>query len=251
MRRPHSRRSKASKEVAHAPLMETLHSQSGNILKLGAFVSVTALSFYTFTTYFATYMQVAGHLSRGTSLLVTVLALFFAAALCPLAGLFSDRVGRRATIATHLHLHHRLGLSRFRARWIGRTVPVTARRCAARRGRRALGRGDGPAAVGSIRHQDAIHRVRDHLQPRVHDLRRHRAARRDVVDLRDGNESVAGVLPDRRVDLRDDRRPLAARNIEDRARRSRPCKRGQSDAPRSSTLNHSTLHFERTDRIQQ
>jgi MHS family proline/betaine transporter-like MFS transporter len=31
---------------------------------------------------------------------VTVLALFFAAALCPLAGLFSDLVGRRATIAT-------------------------------------------------------------------------------------------------------------------------------------------------------
>ncbi|MFP3560532.1 MFS transporter, partial [Paraburkholderia sp. SIMBA_049] len=51
-------------DIAHAPLMETLHSQSRNILKLGAFVSVTALSFYTFTTYFATYLQVAGHLSR-------------------------------------------------------------------------------------------------------------------------------------------------------------------------------------------
>ena len=86
-------------EVAHAPLMETLHSQSWNILKLGAFISVTALSFYTFTTYFATYLQVAGHLSREASLLVTVLALCFAAALCPLAGLFSDLVGRRATIA--------------------------------------------------------------------------------------------------------------------------------------------------------
>ncbi|MBN3725598.1 MFS transporter [Burkholderia sp. Ac-20379] len=87
-------------EVAHAPLAETLRSQSWNIVKLGAFVSVTALSFYTFTTYFATYLQVAGHLSRSTALLVTVLALLFAAALCPLAGLFSDRVGRRATIAT-------------------------------------------------------------------------------------------------------------------------------------------------------
>ncbi|WP_233859403.1 MFS transporter [Paraburkholderia sp. HD33-4] len=87
-------------EVAHAPLLETLHSQSSNILKLGAFVSVTALSFYTFTTYFATYLQMAGHLTRSTSLLVTVLALIFAAALCPLAGLFSDLVGRRATIAT-------------------------------------------------------------------------------------------------------------------------------------------------------
>jgi MHS family proline/betaine transporter-like MFS transporter len=88
------------KEVAHAPLMETLRSQSVNILKLGAFISVTALSFYTFTTYFATYLQVAGHLSRATSLLVTVLALFFAAACCPLAGWLSDRVGRRTTIAS-------------------------------------------------------------------------------------------------------------------------------------------------------
>jgi MFS transporter, MHS family, proline/betaine transporter len=87
-------------DVAHAPLMETLRSQSLSILKLGAFVSVTALSFYTFTTYFATYLQVAGHLSRPTSLLVTVLALFFAAAICPLAGLFSDKIGRRATIAS-------------------------------------------------------------------------------------------------------------------------------------------------------
>lgn len=88
------------KEVAHAPLIETMRSQSGNILKLGAFISVTALAFYTFTTYFATYLQVAGHLSRGTSLLATVLALLFAAASCPLAGWLSDRVGRRTTIAS-------------------------------------------------------------------------------------------------------------------------------------------------------
>ncbi|MGN6667206.1 MAG: MFS transporter, partial [Trinickia sp.] len=87
-------------EIAHAPLAETLRSQSRNMLKLGAFISVTALSFYTFTTYFATYLQVAGHLSRPAALLVTVLALCFAAAFCPFAGLFSDRVGRRMTIAT-------------------------------------------------------------------------------------------------------------------------------------------------------
>ena len=85
-------------EVAHAPLLDTLRSQSGSILKLGAFISVTALSFYTFTTYFATYLQVAGKLSSETALLVTVLALCVAAALCPLAGRLCDLVGRRATI---------------------------------------------------------------------------------------------------------------------------------------------------------
>lgn len=87
-------------QVAHAPLRDTLRTQAGGILKLGAFISVTALSFYTFTTYLATYMQVAGHLSRAASLLITVIALLFAAAICPLAGLFSDFVGRRKTMFT-------------------------------------------------------------------------------------------------------------------------------------------------------
>ena len=62
------------------------------------FISLTALSFYMFTTYFATYLQLVGNLTRAQSLLVTTVALLFAAAGCPLAGAFSDRVGRRKTI---------------------------------------------------------------------------------------------------------------------------------------------------------
>ncbi|TWI50925.1 MHS family proline/betaine transporter-like MFS transporter [Pseudomonas duriflava] len=90
----------AQHEVAHAPLRETLKSHGGAMCRLGAFISVTALSFYMFTTYFATYLQVAGGLDRASALLITVIALLFAAAFCPVAGRFSDRVGRRATIAT-------------------------------------------------------------------------------------------------------------------------------------------------------
>jgi MHS family proline/betaine transporter-like MFS transporter len=86
--------------VAHSPLKETLRNHGSAICCLGAFVSLTALSFYMFTTYFATYLQVAGGLSRATALLVSLLALVFAAAICPLAGAFSDRVGRRATVVT-------------------------------------------------------------------------------------------------------------------------------------------------------
>jgi MHS family proline/betaine transporter-like MFS transporter len=59
---------------------------------------LTALSFYMFTTYFATYLQVAGGLSRATALLVSLIALLFAAAICPLAGAYSDKVGRRTTV---------------------------------------------------------------------------------------------------------------------------------------------------------
>lgn len=84
--------------VAHAPVVETVRSQTPGMLKLGAFVSVTALSFYTFTTYFSTYLRVVAQLPRSTALLVVVLALLFAALLCPLAGLYTDRVGRRWTI---------------------------------------------------------------------------------------------------------------------------------------------------------
>ncbi|MBD8576889.1 MFS transporter [Pseudomonas syringae] len=86
--------------VAHSPLKETLTRQARPMLCLGAFVSLTALSFYMFTTYFATYLQVAGGLSRATALLVALIALLFAAAICPLAGAFSDKVGRRKTIVT-------------------------------------------------------------------------------------------------------------------------------------------------------
>lgn len=87
-------------DVAHSPLKETLRNHGGAICCLGAFISLTALSFYMFTTYFATYLQVAGGLSRATALLVSLIALLFAAAICPLAGAYSDRVGRRATVMT-------------------------------------------------------------------------------------------------------------------------------------------------------
>lgn len=86
--------------VPHSPLKETLRNHGAAIFALGAFISLTALSFYMFTTYFATYLQVAGGLSRATALLVSLIALLFAAALCPLAGGFSDKVGRRTTVVT-------------------------------------------------------------------------------------------------------------------------------------------------------
>jgi MHS family proline/betaine transporter-like MFS transporter len=65
-------------EIAHSPLKETLRNHGSAICCLGAFVSLTALSFYMFTTYFATYLQVAGGLSRATALLVSLIALIVA-----------------------------------------------------------------------------------------------------------------------------------------------------------------------------
>ncbi|WP_410017106.1 MFS transporter [Pseudomonas sp. 5P_3.1_Bac2] len=84
--------------AVHTPLGQTLREQGRRILCLGAFVSLTALAFYMFTTYFSTYLQVAAGLSRATALLVSLLALLAAALLCPLCGALADRIGRRATV---------------------------------------------------------------------------------------------------------------------------------------------------------
>ncbi|MBA1190908.1 MHS family MFS transporter [Pseudomonas entomophila] len=86
------------KVAEHSPLKDTLRHHGRAMRNLGAFISLTALSFYMFTTYFSTYLQLVGHLTRAQSLLVSTVALLFAALACPLAGAFSDRVGRRKTI---------------------------------------------------------------------------------------------------------------------------------------------------------
>ncbi|GAA1199517.1 MFS transporter [Prauserella alba] len=86
--------------VASAPLREAVRSHGPTMAKLGLFICTTALSFYMFTTYMTTYLEVtAGH-SASMTLLSNVLALMFAAALCPFVGRFSDRFGRRATMFT-------------------------------------------------------------------------------------------------------------------------------------------------------
>ncbi|EPH0092454.1 MFS transporter [Pluralibacter gergoviae] len=85
--------------VPHAPFAETVRQQGGNILRLGAFIALTALSFYMFTTFFSTFLQTEAGFSRASALLVSTVALLFAAALCPPAGLLCDRIGRRKTMA--------------------------------------------------------------------------------------------------------------------------------------------------------
>jgi MHS family proline/betaine transporter-like MFS transporter len=84
----------------HAPLREAFTSHGGRIVWLSLFISVTALSFYTFTTYFSTYLQVVGKMSRSEALLVTVATLLVSIILCPLAGRYADYVGRKRSMLT-------------------------------------------------------------------------------------------------------------------------------------------------------
>ena len=83
--------------VAHSPLKETLRNHGAAICCLGAFVSLTALSFYMFTTYFSTYLQLAGGFDRAAALAISLITLFAAAAACPVLGRVTDRIGRRMT----------------------------------------------------------------------------------------------------------------------------------------------------------
>lgn len=85
------------KEVEAAPLRETIRTHWRMILTLAGFIAATALSFYTFTTYMSTFMQVAGKLSRPEALLSSCICLVLAGLLCPFMGRLSDRIGRRNT----------------------------------------------------------------------------------------------------------------------------------------------------------
>lgn len=88
----------SAERAVHAPLGQTLREQGGAMCCLAAFISLTALSFYMCTTYFVTYLQLQGGQPQPTALLISLLTLLFAAACCPFAGRFSDRVGRRPTM---------------------------------------------------------------------------------------------------------------------------------------------------------
>ncbi|KKW50181.1 MFS transporter [Pantoea ananatis] len=96
---PAFRAARREEAGTHAALADTLRQQTGNILRLGAFIALTALTFYMFTTYFSTFLQLQGHFSRASALLVSFLALLFAAGLCPVAGALCDGIGRRKTVA--------------------------------------------------------------------------------------------------------------------------------------------------------
>lgn len=68
-----------------------------NILIAFAFSSATGTGFYYFATYFNNYLSVTQHFPRPTAILLSTLSLVLYALLCPIAGIFSDRFGRRVT----------------------------------------------------------------------------------------------------------------------------------------------------------
>lgn len=84
--------------VAGAPLRETFATHWSTMLRLGGFISATALSFYTFTTYMSTYLQTVVGVGESTALASSVATLLLAAAMAPVMGRLSDRVGRKKSM---------------------------------------------------------------------------------------------------------------------------------------------------------
>lgn len=82
----------------HAPLLTTLKQQWRPMFKLGSYISLTALSFYIFSTYMTTFLREVMHLPSDLVLFSNVVALTFAAVMAPVIGCICDRVGRRKTM---------------------------------------------------------------------------------------------------------------------------------------------------------
>ncbi|HEY4534663.1 MAG TPA: MFS transporter [Enteractinococcus sp.] len=82
----------------HAPLRVTLKTQARPMLILGGYISLTALSFYIFSTYMTTFLREVVQLDSVPVLASNVIALSLAALLAPLVGRLCDHIGRRKTM---------------------------------------------------------------------------------------------------------------------------------------------------------
>lgn len=85
-------------QVVHAPILTTLREQARPMLILAGYISLTALSFYIFSTYMTTFLREVVGLDATPVLLSNVIALTCAAVLAPFIGVICDRVGRRRTM---------------------------------------------------------------------------------------------------------------------------------------------------------
>lgn len=88
----------APEQAVHAPLRTTLREQARPMLILGGYISLTALSFYIFSTYMTTFLRQVVGLEATPVLLSNVIALSCAAVLAPFIGVICDRAGRRRTM---------------------------------------------------------------------------------------------------------------------------------------------------------
>jgi MHS family alpha-ketoglutarate permease-like MFS transporter len=85
----------AKNKVSGLGLLRTLLTYPRELLLVVGLTAGGTAAFYTFTTYMQTYVRLSVGLSPDTTTMVIFFSLVFAAALQPLYGALSDRIGRK------------------------------------------------------------------------------------------------------------------------------------------------------------
>jgi len=85
----------ASKSGEFSPVREAFRENKLRMVQVIFVMGLTAMGFYFLSAYFVSYVQTTGNLSREQSLLTNAAAMALYAALLPLGGRLSDRVGRK------------------------------------------------------------------------------------------------------------------------------------------------------------
>ncbi len=77
------------------PYKQFKRSDIGMLALVAAFCGANGLTFFYYATYFNNYLTQTRGFSRTDSLVLSVISLTIYSALCPLAGMLSDRLGRK------------------------------------------------------------------------------------------------------------------------------------------------------------
>ncbi|WP_435743768.1 MFS transporter [Microbacterium sp. PMB16] len=85
----------ATHDEEFSPVKEAFRTNWRKMLQVIFIVGLTAMGFYFLSTYFVSYIQTAGNLSRELALLTNAGAMCLYAILLPIGGAIGDRVGRR------------------------------------------------------------------------------------------------------------------------------------------------------------
>ncbi|WP_017198302.1 MFS transporter [Arthrobacter sp. M2012083] len=85
-------------DVDHAPLRSASKKSRSGILLVFTCTAVTGLGFYYLATFVITFLTVKVAMPRTAALELAILGLLVYSAMCPVAGMLGDKIGRRKTM---------------------------------------------------------------------------------------------------------------------------------------------------------
>ena len=88
-----------ARSVAKSPILTVFRDHRRGLLYAFAMAALSGLGFYSLATYFTSYLTESAGLSSNDALLSNGIAMFIAFLTMPLAGWWSDRIGRRPVLS--------------------------------------------------------------------------------------------------------------------------------------------------------